>query len=251
MVSPIHWQHGAISRKAARDTIDDLLVGGYSTISLGYAGLWECVRALTGEKLTSEIGTKTGLDIMKYMNKKCDDWNKELNLGFSIYGTPIESTTWKFAKAIRNRFGVIEDVTDKNYITNSYHVKVTEPINPFEKLKFESQFQALSTGGAISYIECSDLKGNIEAVLDVLKYIYNNIMYAELNIKSDYCSCCGWDGEIEIVTGEDGKHFWRCPKCGNTDKNKMSVARRTCGYIGANFWNQGRTEEIKERYVHL
>lgn len=228
-VSPIHWMHGGISRKKSGETIDDLLVGGYSTISLGYAGLWEAVRVLTREKLTSDVGRDCGIEIMKYMNKKCDEWNEQLNLGFSIYGSPIESTTYKFAKALRERFGVIEDVSDKQYITNSYHVKVTEPIDPFEKLRFESQFQALSTGGAISYIECADLTGNIEAVISVIQFIYENIMYAELNIKSDFCAACGWDGEIKIETDGKGKHFWKCPVCGNTDKNKMSISRRTCG----------------------
>lgn len=249
-VAPILWQNGAISRLDKGETIDSLLVGGYSTISLGYAGLWECVYALTGKKLTEPDGEKLGLEIMKYMNEACDKWNEELNLGFGIYGTPLESTTYKFAKCLQRRFGIIEGVTDKNYITNSYHIHVTEKIGAFEKLAIESKFQSLSKGGAISYIEVPNMQNNIEAVLEVMKFIYDNIMYAELNTKSDYCQECGYDGEIQIVE-ENDKLLWECPNCGNRDENKLNVARRTCGYIGSNFWNQGRTQEIKERYIHL
>lgn len=251
-VAPILWQYGAVARLNKDETIDKLLVGGYSTISLGYAGLWECVYYLTGEKLTTETGKALGLKIMKYMNDKCNIWNKDLNLGFSIYGTPLESTTYKFAKCLQKRFGVIEGVTDKNYITNSYHVHVTEKIGAFDKLAFESEFQSLSTGGAISYVEVPNLQNNLEVVLQLIKYIYEHIMYAELNTKSDYCQVCGFDGEIKIIEDEEtGKLVWECPNCGNRDENKLNVARRTCGYIGSNFWNQGRTQEIKERYVHL
>jgi ribonucleoside-triphosphate reductase len=250
-VAPILWQHGAIARLKKGETIDKLLTGGYSTISLGYAGLWECVVELIGKDLLTEEGQELGLEIMSYMNKKCDEWNEELNLGFGIYGTPLESTTYKFAKCLQKRFGEIAGVTDKNYITNSYHIHVETPIDPFKKLEIESKFQKLSKGGAISYIETANLENNVEAVLTVIQYIYNNIMYAELNTKSDYCHNCGWDREIQIVEDESGKLIWECPNCGNRDQDKMNVARRTCGYIGSNFWNFGRTEEIKDRYVHL
>jgi ribonucleoside-triphosphate reductase len=250
-VAPILWQHGAIARLKKGETIDKLLTGGYSTISLGYAGLWECVVELIGKDLLTEEGQALGLEIMKYMNKKCDDWNEELNLGFGIYGTPLESTTYKFARCLQKRYGEIPGVTDKNYITNSYHVHVETPIDPFKKLEVEAKFQKLSKGGAISYIETANLENNLEAVLTVLKYIYNNIMYAELNTKSDYCQVCGWDREIQIVEDESGKPIWKCPNCGNTDQSKMNVARRTCGYIGTQYWNSGRTQEIKDRYVHL
>ncbi len=229
-VAPILWQYGAVARLNKDETIDKLLVGGYSTISLGYAGLWECVYYLTGEKLTTETGKALGLKIMKYMNDKCNIWNKDLNLGFSIYGTPLESTTYKFAKCLQKRFGVIEGVTDKNYITNSYHVHVTEKIGAFDKLAFESEFQSLSTGGAISYVEVPNLQNNLEVVLQLIKYIYEHIMYAELNTKSDYCQVCGFDGEIKIIEDEEtGKLVWECPNCGNRDENKLNVARRTCG----------------------
>lgn len=250
-VAPILWQYGAIARLKKGETIDKLLTGGYSSISLGYAGLWECVYHLTGHKLTDEIGRGLGIKIMQYMNDKCSEWEKELSLGYSIYGTPLETTTYKFAKCLQKRFGIIEGVTDKKYITNSYHVHVTEPIDAFSKLKAESEFQALSLGGAISYVEVPNLQNNIEAVLAVMKYIYDNIMYAELNTKSDYCQVCGFDGEVQIVEDDNGKLIWKCPNCGNTDEKKLNVARRTCGYIGSNFWNQGRTQEIKERFVHL
>ena len=250
-VAPILWQHGAIARLKKGETIDKLLTGGYSTISLGYAGLWECVVELIGKDLLTEEGQALGLEIMSYMNKKCDDWNKELYLGFGIYGTPLESTTYKFAKCLQKRWGEIVGVTDKNYITNSYHVHVTKEIDPFEKLAVESKFQRLSSGGAISYIESANLDNNIEAVLTIMQYIYDNIMYAELNIKSDYCQECGWDREIQIVEDESGKLVWECPNCGNRDQSKMNVARRTCGYIGTQYFNQGRTAEIKDRYVHL
>lgn len=250
-VAPILWQHGAIARLKKGETIDKLLTGGYSTISLGYAGLWECVVELIGKDLTTEEGQELGLQIMKYMNKKCDDWNKELYLGFGIYGTPLESTTYKFAKALQKRHGEIVGVSDKNYITNSYHIHVEKCIDPFEKLRIESKFQKLSTGGAISYIESANLEDNLEAVISVIQYIYDNIMYAEINTKSDYCQQCGWDREILIEEDESGKLIWKCPNCGNTDQSTMNVARRTCGYIGSQYWNQGRTQEIKERYVHL
>lgn len=249
--SPIHWQYGALARLQKGETIDKLLHGGYSTISLGYAGLYECVKAMTGKSHTDPGGEPFALEVMQYMNDKCAQWKAAEDIDYSLYGTPIESTTYKFAKCLQRRFGVIEGITDKGYITNSYHVHVTEHINAFDKLKFESQFQRLSPGGAISYIEVANLSDNIPAVLTVLRYIYDNIMYAELNTKSDYCQMCGWDKEIEIVENEQGKLIWRCPNCGNTDKNKMNIARRTCGYIGLNDWNQGRTQEIKERYVHL
>ena len=250
-VAPILWQHGAIARLKKGETIDKLLTGGYSTISLGYAGLWECVVELIGKDLLTEEGQNLGLEIMSYMNKKCDEWNKELYLGFGIYGTPLESTTYKFAKCLQKRWGEIPGVTDKNYITNSYHVHVEKPIDPFEKLKIESKFQRLSTGGAISYIESANMEDNLEAIISVFQYIYNNIMYAEVNTKSDYCHECGWDREIEIVNDESGKPIWKCTNCGNTDQSKMNVARRTCGYIGTQYWNVGRTEEIRDRYVHL
>ena len=250
-VAPILWQHGAIARLQKGETIDKLLTGGYSTISLGYAGLWECVVELIGKDLLDEEGQALGLEIMKYMNKKCDDWNKEINLGFGIYGTPIESTTYKFAKALQKRHGEIAGVSDRNFITNSYHVHVEKAVNPFEKLFVESKFQRLSTGGAISYIESANLENNLEAMISVIQYIYDNIMYAEINTKSDYCQVCGWDREIEIVENESGKLIWKCPNCDNTDQDKMNVARRTCGYIGTNFWSEGRTQEIKNRYVHM
>ena len=250
-VAPILWQHGAITRLAKGETIDKLLVGGYSTISLGYAGLWECVVELIGRDLLTEEGQALGLKIMEYMNKKCDDWNKELYLGFGIYGTPLESTTYKFAKALQKRHGEIPGVSDRNFITNSYHVHVEKDVNPFEKLLVESKFQSLSTGGAISYIETANLENNLEAVISVIQYIYDNIMYAELNTKSDYCQECGWDREIEIVEDDSGKLIWKCPNCGNTNTDKMNIARRTCGYIGTNGFNQGRTQEINNRYVHL
>ena len=249
--SPIHWQHGALARLEKGETIDKLLYGGYSTISLGYAGLYECVKAMTGKSHTDPEAKQFALDVMQYMNDKCKQWKAAENMDYSLYGTPIESTTYKFAKCLQKRFGVIEGITDKGYITNSYHVHVTEEIDAFTKLKFEAEFQQLSPGGAISYIEIANLSDNIPAVMTVLRYIYDNIMYAELNTKSDYCQCCGWDKEIEVVQKEHGKLIWRCPNCGNTDKSKMNIARRTCGYIGLNDWNQGRTQEIKERYVHL
>ena len=250
-VAPVLWQHGAIARLKKGETIDKLLTGGYSTISLGYAGLWECVVELIGKDLLIDEGQELGLEIMRYMNKKCDDWNAELNLGFGIYGTPLESTTYKFAKCLQKRWGEIAGVTDRNYITNSYHVHVEKAVDPFEKLKVESKFQRLSKGGAISYIESANLEDNIEAALTVIKYIYDNIMYAELNIKSDYCHECGWDREIPIVEDESGKLIWKCPNCGNTNRDLMNIARRVCGYISASTFNQGRTAEIKDRYVHL
>ena len=250
-VAPILWQHGAIARLKKGETIDKLLTGGYSTISLGYAGLWECVVELIGKDLLTEEGQELGLEIMRYMNKKCDDWNNELYLGFGIYGTPLESTTYKFAKCLQKRYGEIPGVTDKNYITNSYHVHVEKAIDPFEKLRVEGKFQELSTGGAISYIESANLENNLEAVITVIQYIYDNIMYAELNTKSDYCQVCGWDREIPIKEDDSGKLVWECPNCGNRDQSKMNIARRTCGYIGTQYWNQGRTQEILDRYVHL
>ncbi len=250
-VAPILWQHGALARLKKGETIDKMLTGGYSSISLGYAGLWECVVELTGKDLLTEEGQKLGLEILEYMNKKCDDWNEELNLGFGIYGTPLESTTYKFARCLQKRWGEIAGVTDRNYITNSYHVHVETPIDPFKKLEIESKFQRLSKGGAISYIETANLENNLEAVLTVIQYIYDNIMYAELNTKSDYCHECGWDREIPIVEDETGKLIWKCPNCGNTESSKMNIARRTCGYIGLNGFNQGRVQEISQRYVHL
>ncbi len=250
-VAPILWQYGALARLKKGEKIDKLLYGGYSTISLGYAGLWETVYYMTGKKLTDPEGTKFGLEVMEKLNEYTGKWKKAENIDYSLYGTPLESTTYKFAKCLQNRFGIIEGVTDKNYITNSYHIHVTEEINAFDKLKFESQFQRLSPGGAISYVEVPNMQNNIDAVLDVMQFIYDNIMYAELNTKSDYCQCCGYDGEILIVKDEDGKLVWECPRCGNRDQSKLNVARRTCGYIGTQFWNQGRTEEIKERVLHL
>ncbi len=249
--APILWQDGAIARLDKGEKIDKLLYGGYSTISLGYAGLYECVRYMTGKSHTDPSATPFALEIMRHMNQACEEWKKETNIFFSLYGTPLESTTYKFAKCLQKRFGIIEGVTDKAYITNSYHVHVTEQIDAFEKLRFESQFQALSTGGAISYVEVPNMQHNIKAVLQIIRFIYDNIMYAELNTKSDYCQVCGYDGEIEIQEDEDGKLVWTCPKCGNRDQNKMNVARRTCGYIGTQFWNQGRTQEIRERVLHL
>lgn len=248
--APILWQYGACARLKKGEPIDKLLVGGYSTISLGYAGLCECVKYMTGKSHTDPTATGFALDIMKYMNAACNRWKEETTIGFGIYGTPLESTTYKFAKCLQKRFGVIEGVTDKGYITNSYHVHVTENIDAFEKLKFEAQFQALSTGGAISYVEVPNMQNNLEAVLQVIRFIYDNIMYAELNTKSDYCQVCGFDGEI-VIEEVDGKLVWTCPQCGNQDQDKMNVARRTCGYIGTQFWNQGRTQEIKERVLHL
>ena len=249
--APILWQYGALARLKKGETIDKLLYGGYSTISLGYAGLYECVKYMTGRSHTDPEATPFALAVMKHMNDACDQWKKETNIGFSIYGSPIESTTYKFAKCLQKRFGIVPGVTDKSYITNSYHVFVGEEIDAFSKLKFESQFQALSTGGAISYVEVPDMQGNIPAVLQVIRFIYDNIMYAELNTKSDYCQNCGYEGEIKIVTTEDGKLVWECPHCGNRDQNTLNVARRTCGYIGTQFWNQGRTQEIRERVLHL
>ena len=249
--APILWQYGAISRLKKGEPIDKLLYGGYSSISLGYAGLCECVKYMTGKSHTDPSATPFAIKIMEHMNEACERWKKETNIGFGIYGTPLESTTYRFAKCLQKRFGIIEGVTDRNYITNSYHVHVTEDIDAFTKLSFESKFQALSTGGAISYIEVPNMQQNIEAVLDVIKFIYDNIMYAELNTKSDYCQVCGFDGEIQIVTDEDGKLVWECPHCHNRDQAKMNVARRTCGYIGTQYWNQGRTQEIKDRVMHL
>ena len=248
--APILWQYGAISRLKKGEPIDALLYGGYSTISLGYAGLCECVRYMTGKSHTEPSATPFALAVMKYMNAACEKWKAETTIGFGLYGTPLESTTYKFAKCLQRRFGIIPGVTDKPYITNSYHVHVTEHIDAFEKLRFESQFQALSTGGAISYVEVPNMQNNLEAVLQIIRYIYDNIMYAELNTKSDYCQKCGYDGEIQIVE-DDGKLVWECPNCGNRDQDTMNVARRTCGYIGTQFWNQGRTAEIKERVLHL
>ena len=249
-VAPILWQHGALARLEKGEPIDRLLYGGYSTISLGYAGLYECVKYMTGRSHTDPEATPFALAVMQKMNDKCKEWKTAENIDYSLYGTPLESTTYKFAKCLQKRFGVIKGITDKGYITNSYHVHVTENIDAFTKLKFEAQFQHLSPGGAISYVEVPDMQNNLEAVLQVMKFIYDNIIYAELNTKSDYCQVCGWDGEIQIAE-EDGKLIWRCPKCGNTDQNKMNVARRTCGYIGTQFWNQGRTQEIRDRVLHL
>ena len=248
--APILWQYGALARLKKGETIDRLLYGGYSTISLGYAGLWECVYSLIGKKLTEEEGKALGLEIMKKLNAYCAKWKAAENIDYSIYGTPLESTTYKFAKCLQKRFGIIKGVTDRNYITNSYHVHVTEHISAFDKLKLESEFQALSPGGAISYVEVPNMQQNLPAVLQVMRFIYENIMYAELNTKSDYCQVCGYDGEIQIVE-EDGKLLWECPNCHNRDQDKMNVARRTCGYIGTQFWNQGRTQEIQERVLHL
>ena len=248
--APILWQYGALARLKKGEAIDKLLFNGYSTISLGYAGLYECVKYMTGKSHTDPAATPFALSIMQKMNDKCAEWKKAENIDYSLYGTPLESTTYKFAKCLQRRFGIIKGITDKGYITNSYHVNVTEEINAFEKLKFEAQFQHLSPGGAISYVEVPDMQNNIPAVLEVMKFIYNNIIYAELNTKSDYCQVCGWDGEIQIVE-DNGKLIWKCPKCGNTDQDKMNVARRTCGYIGTQFWNQGRTQEIRDRVLHL
>ena len=250
-VAPILWQYGALARLKKGEVIDKLLFGGYSTISLGYAGLCECTKYMTGKSHTDPEATPFALKVMQRLNDACDKWKAEENIDFSIYGTPLESTTYKFAKCLQKRFGIIPGVTDKNYITNSYHVHVTEEIDAFSKLSFESQFQKLSPGGAVSYVEVPDMQNNIDAVLAVMQHIYENIMYAELNTKSDYCQVCGYEGEIKIVTDDDGKLIWRCPNCGNTDQNRMNVARRTCGYIGTQFWNQGRTQEIMERVMHL
>ena len=251
--APILWQYGALARLEKGEKIDKLLYGGYSTISLGYAGLYECTRYMTGKSHTDDEGggKAFALSVMQHLNDACNKWKKQENIDFSIYGTPLESTTYKFAKCLQKRFGIIKGVTDKNYITNSYHVHVSEPIDAFTKLKFESEFQRLSPGGAISYVEVPNMQQNIPAVLQVMQYIYDNIMYAELNTKSDYCQCCGFDGEIKIVENADGKLIWQCPNCGNTDQDKMNVARRTCGYIGTQYWNQGRTQEIKDRVLHL
>lgn len=249
-VAPILWQYGALLRLKKGEKIDKYLHGGYSTLSLGYAGLWECVYSLIGKKLTEPEGEKLGLEIMQKLNDYTNKWKAEENIDYSIYGTPLESTTYKFAKCLQKRFGVINGVTDKGYITNSYHIHVTEKVDAFKKLEFEAKFQALSPGGAISYVEVPNMQNNLDAVLEIMKFIYNHIMYAELNTKSDYCQVCGWDGEIEIKE-HDGKLIWTCPQCGNTDQDKMNVARRTCGYIGTQFWNQGRTQEIKERVLHL
>ena len=248
--APILWQYGALARLKKGEVIDKLLYGGYSTISLGYAGLYECVKFMTGKSHTDPSATPFALSIMQKMNDKCKEWKNAEDIDYSLYGTPLESTTYKFAKCLQKRFGVIEGITDKGYITNSYHVHVTEPIDAFTKLEFEAQFQHLSPGGAISYVEVPDMQNNIPAVLEVMKFIYDHIIYAELNTKSDYCQVCGWDGEISVVE-EDGKLIWKCPQCGNTDQDKMNVARRTCGYIGTQFWNQGRTQEIKDRVLHL
>ncbi len=250
-VAPILWQNGALARLKKGETIDKLLYGGYSTISLGYAGLCECVRYMTGKSHTDPEATPFALKIMHYLNDTCKKWAKETNIDFSLYGTPLESTTYKFSKCLQDRFGIIPGVTDKNYITNSYHIHVTEPINAFDKLTFEAQFQELSPGGAISYVEVPNMQDNLDAVLAVMQHIYDHIMYAELNTKSDYCQVCGYDGEIQIIQDEHNKLIWECPKCGNQDQDKMNVARRTCGYIGTQFWNQGRTQEIKERVLHL
>ena len=249
-VAPILWQYGACARLKKGEPIDKLLYGGYSTISLGYAGLYECVKYMTGKSHTDPSATPFALEIMETMNAACRKWKAEHNIDFSLYGTPLESTTYKFAKCLQRRFGIVEGINDKGYITNSYHVHVTEQINAFDKLKFEAQFQHLSPGGAISYVEVPDMQNNLEAVLQVMKFIYDNIIYAELNTKSDYCQVCGWDGEIQIEE-EHGKLVWKCPKCGNTDQDKMNVARRTCGYIGTQYWNQGRTQEIRDRVLHL
>ncbi len=250
-VAPILWQYGALARLKKGETIDKLLYGGYSTISLGYAGLCECTRYMTGKSHTDPEATPFALKVMQGMNDACQKWREETNIDFSLYGTPLESTTYKFAKCLQRRFGIIKGVTDKNYITNSYHVHVTEEIDAFSKLSFESQFQKLSPGGAVSYVEVPNMQSNIDAVLTVMQHIYNNIMYAELNTKSDYCQICGYEGEIKIVSNDDSKLVWECPNCGNRDQDKMNVARRTCGYIGTQFWNQGRTQEIQERVLHL
>lgn len=250
-VAPLLWQYGAFARLKKGEKIDKLLHNGYSSISLGYAGLYECVKYMTGKShINSKEGHDFGIKVMQFLNDKSDQWNKEHYIGFSIYGSPIENTTGKFAKCLQKRFGIIEGITDRDYVTNSYHTFVKEPINAFEKLLKESEFQSLSLGGAISYVETSGLINNVPAVLEVMKFIYDHIMYAELNTKSDYCQVCGYDGEIKIID-ENGELIWECPNCGNRDNDKMNVARRTCGYIGTNFWGHGRTQEIKERYVHL
>ena len=250
-VAPILWQNGALARLKKGETIDKLLYNGYSTISLGYAGLCECTRYMTGKSHTDPEAKPFALEVMKHMNEACAKWREESHIDFSLYGTPLESTTYKFSRCLQERFGIIPGVTDKNYITNSYHIHVTEEIDAFDKLSFEAQFQELSPGGAISYVEVPNMQNNIDAVLAVMKHIYDNIMYAELNTKSDYCQCCGYEGEIQIISDEHGKLIWECPNCGNQDQAKMNVARRTCGYIGTQFWNQGRTQEIKERVMHL
>ena len=249
--APILWQHGVLARLKSGETIDHLLHGGYSTLSLGFAGLWECVLALNGKKLTEPEGEELGLQIMKKLNEYTAKWKKAENIDYSLYGTPLESTTYKFAKALQKRFGIIKGISDKGYITNSYHIHVTEEVDAFTKLKTEAKFQLLAPGGAISYVEVPNMQDNIEAVLEVMKFMYDHIMYAELNTKSDYCQICGYDGEIQIEENEHGKLIWKCPNCGNTDQTKMNVARRTCGYIGTQYWNQGRTEEIRERILHL
>ena len=249
--APILWQYGALARLKKGEPIDKLLYGGYSTISLGYAGLYECVKYMTGKSHTDPAATPFALEVMQHMNNACKRWKESTDIDFSLYGTPLESTTYKFAKCLQKRFGLVEGITDKNYITNSYHIHVTENINAFDKLAFESQFQTLSPGGAISYVEVPNMQNNIDAVLEVMKFIYDHIMYAELNTKSDYCQVCGFDGEIEIKEDKDGKLVWICPQCGNTGQSKMNVARRTCGYIGTQFWNQGRTQEIRDRVLHL
>lgn len=250
-ISPIHWQHGGLARLSNDDVIDKYLFGGYSSISLGYAGLYECCVAMTGKSHTDPEVTPFALEIMQFMNDKCAKWAAEENIGYSVYGTPIESTTYHFARKLKDRFGIIENVTDHDYITNSYHISVRENINAFDKLTFEAKFQSLSPGGAISYVEVPNLENNIDAVLAVIEHIYENIMYAELNTKSDYCQVCGWDREIEIKENEDGTLRWECPQCGNIDQAKMNVVRRTCGYLGSQFWNQGRTQEIQDRVLHL
>lgn len=249
-VAPILWQHGALTRLKKGETIDRYLHGGYSTISLGYAGLWECVYALIKKKLTEPEGEELGIRIMKKLNEYTAAWKAAENIDYSLYGTPLESTTYKFAKCLQEHFGIIEGVTDKNYITNSYHIHVTEPVDAFTKLATEAKFQALSPGGAISYVEVPNMQDNIEAVISIMQFIYDNIMYAELNTKSDFCQVCGYDGEIQIQE-DDGKLVWECPNCHNRDQSKMNVARRTCGYIGTQYWNQGRTQEIKERVMHV
>lgn len=250
-VAPILWQHGALARLKPGEKIDKLLFDGYATISLGYAGLYECTKYMTGKSHTDEaVGKPFALQVMQHMNDKCEEWKTKYRLGFSVYGSPMESTTYTFAKCLQKRFGKIPNITDHNYITNSYHINVREKIDAFSKLKFESEFQKLSQGGAISYVEVPNMQHNIPAVLQVIKFIYDNIMYAELNTKSDYCQRCGYDGEIQIVN-KDNKLVWRCPNCGNEDQNTMNITRRTCGYIGTQYWNQGRTQEIKDRVLHL
>ncbi|MBQ1604893.1 MAG: anaerobic ribonucleoside-triphosphate reductase, partial [Lachnospiraceae bacterium] len=250
-VAPILWQHGALARLEKGETIDKLLYGGYSTISLGYAGLSEMCQRMLGVSHTDEKGKEFALAVMQKLNDKCQEWKKAENISYSVYGTPLESTTYKFAKCLQKRFGIIPHVTDKNYITNSYHIHVTENVDAFKKLKFEADFQKLSPGGAISYVEVPNLQNNLPAVLSIMRYIYDNIMYAELNTKSDYCEECGYDGEIRVIEDTSGKLVWECPNCGNRNQDKMSVARRTCGYIGTQFWNQGRTEEIRDRVLHI